>query len=201
MISDEELVRRAQQGDKSAFDTLFARHRPRILRYCIRLLTCEPEAEQVTQDTFVLAWTHLSGFYPDAPFEHWLIHIATNSCRNLLRTKKGLAALNGPRWEDPKASLSMDSALPFEPGVDEAVIQSVTAKQWLKTIRQYTRTIKPIWDALDWQIFVLMFEQNVEEKREVARLLLQSEDKIKYRIYHHLEPTLRAVGRQLEKES
>src|SRR3954462_15154462 len=94
--SDERLVSIARDGDERAFEVLYERHSPAILRYCRSLLRSTQEAEDVKQEVFVLAITALRrGAEPDA-FRPWLYRVAHNACMSHLRMRRPvLVADNG----------------------------------------------------------------------------------------------------------
>src|SRR3954452_10614458 len=86
--SDERLVATAKDGDERAFETLYERHAPAILRYCRSILRSTQEAEDVKQEVFVLAISALRrGAEPDA-FRPWLYRIAHNACMSHLRVRR-----------------------------------------------------------------------------------------------------------------
>src|SRR5215471_17570731 len=94
--SDERLVSIARDGDERAFEMLYERHSPAILRYCRSLLRSTQEAEDVKQEVFVLAISALRrGAEPDA-FRPWLYRVAHNACMSHLRMRRPvLVADNG----------------------------------------------------------------------------------------------------------
>src|SRR3954452_2884370 len=86
--SDERLVATAKDGDERAFETLYERHAPAILRYCRSILRSTQEAEDVKQEVFVLAISALRrGAEPDA-FRPWLYRVAHNACMSHLRVRR-----------------------------------------------------------------------------------------------------------------
>jgi RNA polymerase sigma factor (sigma-70 family) len=94
--SDERLVAIARDGDERAFEVLYERHAPAILRYCRSLLRSTQEAEDVKQEVFVLAISALRrGAQPDM-FRPWLYRVAHNACMSHLRMRRPvLVADNG----------------------------------------------------------------------------------------------------------
>ncbi|MEA2226980.1 MAG: hypothetical protein QOF04_610, partial [Solirubrobacteraceae bacterium] len=86
--SDEGLVTDARQGDEGAFATLYARHAPAILRYCRSLLRSAQEAEDVSQEVFVLAISALRRGTEPVAFRPWLYTVAHNACMSHLRTRR-----------------------------------------------------------------------------------------------------------------
>lgn len=83
---DEALIRAAQEGDLSAFNTLVTRHQRAVFSVCLRLLRDVPLAEDATQDTFVRAWQAIDSFRGGL-VRPWLLRIATNRAYDLLRAR------------------------------------------------------------------------------------------------------------------
>jgi len=81
--SDDYLVRRAQEGYLDAYAQLVDRHSPRAYRVALRLLGNHHDAEDVTQDAFVVAWESLPRYRHEASFSTWLYRITTNRAINL----------------------------------------------------------------------------------------------------------------------
>ena len=79
-ISDGQLIARCIVGDdRHAFAELVKRHQS-ALRACLRKLTTGNHAlaDDLAQETFVLAWRNLKSFRQEARFSTWLYRIATN---------------------------------------------------------------------------------------------------------------------------
>jgi RNA polymerase sigma-70 factor (ECF subfamily) len=77
-LSDDELVRQVQRGDRAAFDELYARNVDRIHAVCLRMCGSRTMAEQLTQDSFVRAWQKLGSFRGDSAFSSWLHRLTVN---------------------------------------------------------------------------------------------------------------------------
>lgn len=86
--SDSELVRRAQSGDRAAFDALVTRTESRVYGLCLRMLGNPEDAEDVLQEVFIKAYQSLPGFRGDSAFSTWIYRIATNACLMRIRKKK-----------------------------------------------------------------------------------------------------------------
>ena len=88
VLTDADLVSRAQAGQLDAFEELVRRHRLATYRVALRMLGDESDAEDATQDAFVQAWRNLGGFRADAAFPTWMYRIVTNRCLNMLRARR-----------------------------------------------------------------------------------------------------------------
>jgi RNA polymerase sigma-70 factor (ECF subfamily) len=89
--TDRELVARTLAGDGAAYGTLVERHQKKIFRVAFAILRDELEADSITQDTFVQAYTHLSRFEGRSELVTWLTRIAINRSRDHLRRRKFLS--------------------------------------------------------------------------------------------------------------
>ena len=87
-LTDRELVDRARQGDVEAFGQLVRRHQQRILRLALHMLRSRPEAEDVTQETFIRAYQALARFDGRSEPYTWLYRIAVNLSLNTIRSRK-----------------------------------------------------------------------------------------------------------------
>ena len=81
---DQELVRRVQRGDGTAFDALVRKYQHRIVGLIGRYVSDWSECQDVAQDTFIRAYRALPNFRGDAQFYTWLHRIAVNTAKNHL---------------------------------------------------------------------------------------------------------------------
>jgi RNA polymerase sigma-70 factor, ECF subfamily len=81
---DEELVARAQTGDKRAFDLLVVKYQQKVANLISRYLRDSSEVLDVTQDAFLKAYRALPRFRGDSAFYTWLYRIAINTVKNHL---------------------------------------------------------------------------------------------------------------------
>ena len=81
---DQELVRRVQQGDKKAFDTLVIKYQQRIAKLISRYVRDQDEVLDVAQEAFIKAYRALPRFRGDSAFYTWLYRIAINTAKNYL---------------------------------------------------------------------------------------------------------------------
>lgn len=86
--TDRELIDRTLAGDGHAFAVLVGRFQRKIYRVAYAIVRDDAEADAVTQDTFVQAYTHLARFQGRSELETWLTRIAINRSRDSLRRRK-----------------------------------------------------------------------------------------------------------------
>ena len=81
---DQQLVERAQRGDKRAFELLVLKYQRKLQRLLSRLVRDPGEVEDVTQEAFIKAYRALPGFRGDSAFYTWLYRIGINTAKNWL---------------------------------------------------------------------------------------------------------------------
>ena len=86
--TDLELIERTLDGDHSAFGMLVERFQRSIFRVAFAIVRDQSEADAITQDTFVQAYTNLARFERRSEFATWLTRIAINRSRDSLRRQR-----------------------------------------------------------------------------------------------------------------
>ena len=86
--TDEELVQRVREGDQRAMNVLVDRHHGVVFRSCATILSDEDLAADASQNSFLKAFRAIDRFRGDAAFRTWLLAIAGNEARGLLRKVK-----------------------------------------------------------------------------------------------------------------
>ncbi len=81
---DQQLVERAQRGDKHAFELLVIKYQRRLGRLISRFVRDSAEVEDVTQEAFIKAYRALPSFRGDSAFYTWLYRIGINTAKNYL---------------------------------------------------------------------------------------------------------------------
>ena len=81
---DQQLVERAQRGDKLAFGLLVEKYQRKLARLLSRFIRDPAEVEDVTQEAFIKAYRALPAFRGDSAFYTWLYRIGINTAKNYL---------------------------------------------------------------------------------------------------------------------
>ncbi len=85
MITDEELARAVQGGDKDAFGTLVERYEEKLLRYGRKFLPTPEDIEDIVQDVFMSTYQNIRSFDASQKFSSWVYRIAHNAFVNALK--------------------------------------------------------------------------------------------------------------------
>jgi RNA polymerase sigma-70 factor (ECF subfamily) len=81
---DQQLVERAQRGEKHAFELLVSKYQRKLARLLSRFIRDPTEVEDVTQEAFIKAYRALPTFRGDSAFYTWLYRIGINTAKNYL---------------------------------------------------------------------------------------------------------------------
>ena len=81
---DQQLVERAQRGDKHAFELLVSKYQRKLARLLSRFIRDATAVEDVTQEAFIKAYRALPTFRGDSAFYTWLYRIGINTAKNYL---------------------------------------------------------------------------------------------------------------------
>ncbi|HEX6185943.1 MAG TPA: RNA polymerase sigma factor [Pyrinomonadaceae bacterium] len=117
--SDYELAQRAAAGDMQAFEELFRLHRRLVYGLSLRMTQDVSEAEDITQEVFVLLLHKVGGYRGEANFTTWLHRLTVNQVlmrfrRNKARREDALEDEEGQppqetwRAASPKATQLID---------------------------------------------------------------------------------------------
>ena len=86
LLNEEDLVKRAQQGDRGAFELLAKLHARTLYRMAFRMVNKAELAEDITQESLLKAYQNIGSFRGESKFSSWLIQIVVNTGRNQLRS-------------------------------------------------------------------------------------------------------------------
>lgn len=102
MDPDELLVRRAQRGDRWAFEALVERHQQRLFTLAARVLGSREDAADAVQEALIRAWLALPRFRRDARFSTWLYRICVNAAHDVRAKRRVQVAEEPPEPSDPR---------------------------------------------------------------------------------------------------
>ena len=87
-FDESSLVAQAKAGDQAAFSELVTHYERKIYRLAKNITRNDEDAEDVLQDAFLKAYTHLDDFKGDSKFYTWIVRIAVNEALMRLRKRK-----------------------------------------------------------------------------------------------------------------
>ena len=91
-IPEEDTIRLAQEGNAAAFEQLYRRYSGRVYSICLRMVKNDSEAEDLTQEAFLMLFRKIHTFRGEAKFSTWLHRLTFNIVLMRLRKKRGQEA-------------------------------------------------------------------------------------------------------------
>ncbi len=165
--TDEEIVRRVCAGERDVFGLLMRRYNQRVYRTARAVLRDDVEAEDVTQEAWLRAFSHLSQFEGRARFSTWLTRIALHEAWSRGRRAR--------KFEEPAAQGAEEPAVNDASGDPETRASGQEVRSYLES------AIEGLPDAYRL-VFVL---REIEElsTAETAETLQITEDVVKTRLH------------------
>lgn len=120
---DQELVERAQKGDKRAFELLVMKYQRKLARLLSRMVRDQAEIEDITQESFIKSYRALPQFRGESAFYTWLYRIAVNTAKNYL-VARGRRAPTTTEFSNEEAEGFEDAELLRDIATPDAELQT-----------------------------------------------------------------------------
>lgn len=175
VVTDEELIAEVLAGGTTAFAELASRYRDKVERLCQRFFSDREIIRDLTQESFIKAFTGLSSYRAEMPFGGWLRAIAANVCYDELRRRQR-------RPEDLVADFSAPEytwvQLVNEATPEEIVAAAEQRREAHDLAHRLLGTLRP-----DDQMVMTLKETEELSVTEIARVMGWSEAKVKIRAF------------------
>lgn len=184
---DMELVRRALARDGDAFRTIMTSNNQRLYRIARGVVRNDGDAEDIVQEAYVLAFTHLHNFRGESTLATWLSRIVINEALGRRRRNRRLLGLTGQDEGKPQASI-----IPFPTNASQDDPERTMAQ------RQILRLVEDATDNLPTPYRTVFVARVIEglSIEETAQLLGVKPDTVKTRLHR----ARRLVRQQLDAQ-
>jgi RNA polymerase sigma-70 factor, ECF subfamily len=186
-IREAEAIRRARDGDRTAFEYLYRLHSRRVYAVCLRMLADPTDAEDLTQEAFLLLFRKIHTFRGESAFSTWLHRLVVNLVLMHLRKKSppivSIEATSDP--DDDTYSPNIDMGVPDL--LLEGSIDRINLERCIGQLPAGCRTM-----------FVLHDVQGYEH-REIAEMLGRSVGNSKSQL-HKARTRLRELLHEVQRE-
>jgi RNA polymerase sigma-70 factor (ECF subfamily) len=78
------------------FEEIYTQYSPKIFRVCMAYMNDRELAQDITQETFIAVWQHLSSFKNESKISTWIFRIATNNCLRAIEKSKRIKTTDLP---------------------------------------------------------------------------------------------------------
>ncbi len=159
---DQELVLRAQRGDKRAFGLLVDKYQRKLARLLTRMVRDQSEIEDIVQESFIKAYRALPNFRGDSAFYTWLYRIGINTAKNYLVSM-------GRRPTVP-TNIDVDDAENFEDG-DE--LRTTDTPESAMATKQIAQTVNDTVESLPEELRTAITLREIEglSYEEIATIM------------------------------
>jgi len=183
MLVDFELIKRAQQGDASAFSEIVNAYRKRILGTIARLITRPDDVEDVGQEVFLRLYFSLGQLRSPEVFEPWLYRLTSNAAYDYLRKQRR-------RQESRMADLSEQQVMVADAVAGSKLDHEDRRKQQLQ------ETVESLLGAVSEEDRVLLLLKEVEglSLKELEAIYQVKENALKVRLFRARQRVLKSLG-------
>ena len=181
-ISDHELVRRCQNGDKRAMETLMRQYQQWAYNIAYGMLASPEDASDVVQDVFLWLWENIGQFRFKSQFSTWLYRIVTNRCLNLKDQRQR-------RKTDP---MEIDDSQPWVPLETTTPERTVLLAEQREILQKALANLKD-----DYRKILILREMQDLSYEELAEVLGCSVGRVRSRL-HEARRALRKAIQQFE---
>jgi RNA polymerase sigma-70 factor, ECF subfamily len=167
-FDESALVERAKAGDMEAFSELVTHYDRRVFRMAKQITQNDDDAEDVLQETFLKAYTHLDNFQGNSKFYTWLVRIAVNEA--LMKLRKRRSDRTVPLDEPIDTG---EDEMPREIAVwDGNPEESYSREELASILDQAVQSLKPAYRT----VFILrdIEEMSIEETAEILNLSISA---------------------------
>ena len=173
--TDKELIAEVLEGNPESFEPLVVKYQPRVFAIARRYARREDEVEDIVQTVFMKAYSKLSSYRGDAPFEHWLMRTATFTCYDFLRKHQ-----RNREWNATDLSTEENEWL-------ENVGEDTTEKEANQSaakalVDRLLESLKP-----DDRMIITMLDLEQKSVKEIAKLTDFTESNVKVRAHRARE--------------
>ncbi|HEU0299851.1 MAG TPA: sigma-70 family RNA polymerase sigma factor [Longimicrobium sp.] len=165
LVSDHELVARAQQGSEKAYRELLGRYQRPVFSIIYRMIRDREQAEDLAQETFVRVFNHIDRYDPRYKFSSWIFKIATNLTIDWIRRKElNTVSIDGSRNAVTAEQIEATSITIASP--DENPEELLEARQLGEEIEQAIGKLRP-----EYRAAILLRHVEGREYQEIAEIL------------------------------
>jgi RNA polymerase sigma-70 factor (ECF subfamily) len=185
-LPDAEIVKRVRAGDRALFEVLMRRHNQRVYRAARAIVKDEAEAEDVMQQAYLNAFTHLGQFEERSQFSTWLTRITVNEA--LARRHKLHAAQSLTGHLEDEQGIVMDTLQSPQPDPERQAFAG-----------ELHRVLEDAVDSLPESYRAVFMLREVEgmSTAETAKGLGLGDEAVKTRLHRARAMIRRAVATRL----
>jgi RNA polymerase sigma-70 factor (ECF subfamily) len=174
VLTDEQLVEQVRAGDRQAFEALYRKLFPRILRFVRARMGNRWDVEEAVQEIFIAAFSSLGAYRGEAPFSAWVYGLARRTIANRFKRKRAETV----PWNDSDVALSNAASAVHEDSSAPDPHAAYERSERLAQIDSAAQQLSPS----QWEYFRLHHLEDVPIG-DIARRSSISRDAVKSQLY------------------
>lgn len=185
---DQQLVERAQRGDKRAFELLVLKYQRKLERLLSRVIRDPGEVEDVAQEAFIKAYRALPNFRGDSAFYTWLYRIGINTAKNYL--------ISMGRRAPTSTEFDSEEAESFE---EATGLRDINTPEAALMTKQIARTVNETIDSLPEELRTAITLREIDglSYEEIAQIMSCPIGTVRSRIFRAREAVAEKLRPQL----
>ena len=187
LARDAELARRALARDGDAFRTIMQTHNRKLYRIARSIVRNDSEAEDVVQEAYVRAFSHLASFRGESTLATWLTRIVLNEALGRMRTRRPTVDIAKFEADRPEAEIIR---FPLAASADDPE-RTVAQREILRLVECATDRLPEVYRT----VFIARVIEGMSVE-ETAELLGLRPETVKTRLYR----ARRLVREDIDKE-
>ena len=141
IYSDEDLIKRFQDGDEQAYVELVNRYRDRLMNFVYRFTSDSEQSEDIVQETLIKLYTHKHYYKKIAKFSTWIYTIAANYAKTELRKKKNRKITNLSQMSADEKDYDLPSVQPDTDQLIESEYLEKRIQSAINTLPLHFKTV------------------------------------------------------------
>jgi RNA polymerase sigma factor, sigma-70 family len=147
IYSDEDLIKRFQDGDEQAYVELVNRYRDRLMNFVYRFTSDSEQSEDIVQETLIKLYTHKHYYKKIAKFSTWIYTIAANYAKTELRKKKNRKITNLSQMSSDEKDYDLPSVQPDADQLIESEYLEKRIQSAINTLPLHFKTVIVLRDV------------------------------------------------------
>lgn len=114
-MPENTLVKRCKNGDREAFNELFAEYETKVINIAFGMLSNRDDAHDAAQEVFIRVYRNISGFKENSSLSTWIYRITSNVCNDILRKRmkhSNTVSINASNDEDEEYEINIRDTAP-----------------------------------------------------------------------------------------
>jgi len=147
LYSDEDLIKRFQDGDEQAYVELVNRYRDRLMNFVYRFTSDSEQSEDIVQETLIKLYTHKHYYKNIAKFSTWIYTIAANYAKTELRKKKNRKVTNLSQMSSDEKDYDLPAVQPETDQIIESEYLEKRIQAAINTLPLHFKTVVVLRDV------------------------------------------------------